>query len=184
MQTMPTRTRTSLLIGGVAVLVVLVGLALFAVNQRNQNQVGGTDLLEQVAEPENGTPLNAGSASNTPATTTPATNTPAAAGTAADTQTDAGQTRSAAGESTSGGTEAATGTGDGTTPAMRTFNAVPEVHIVQPNETLYEISEKYYNTHIYAGDIEALNGLEDPNQIFVGMELKLPQPSELPGYSR
>lgn len=182
MQTMPTRTRTSLLIGGLAVLVVLVGLALFAVNQRSQDQVGGPDPLEQVAEPENGTPLNAGAAdtgsSTNTATTTPATNTPANAGTAAN------NTQNAAGGSSTGGTEAASGTGDATTPAMRTFNAVPAVHVVQPNETLYEISEKYYNTHIYAGDIEALNGLEDPNQIFVGMELKLPQPSELAGYSR
>jgi len=174
MQTMPTRTRTSLLIGGVAVLVVLIGLALFTVSQRNQDQVGGADTLEQVAEPENGTPLNAGAGTNTaPVGTTPRT--------AADAEADPALAQNA---DAAGGNEAASDTGDRTTPAMTTFNAVPAVHIVQPNETLYEISEKYYNTHIYAGDIEALNGLEDPNQIFVGMELKLPQPSELAGYSR
>ena len=174
MQTMPTRTRTSLLIGGVAVLVVLIGLALFTVSQRNQDQVGGADTLEQVAEPENGTPLNAGAGTNTaPVGTTPRT--------AADAEADPALAQNA---DAAGGNEAASDTGDRTTPAMTTFNAVPAVHIVQPNETLYEISEKYYNTHIYAGDIEALNGLEDPNEIFVGMELKLPQPSELAGYSR
>jgi len=178
MQTMSSKTRTSLVIGGVAVLVLALAVALFALTQRSQNQTGGTDALEQLAEPENGTPLNTEAATNTQTTTGSAPNT----ATTADTQ-GAGETRDVAGESTTDGS-GATLDGDETAPAMTTFEAVPAVHIVQPNETLYEISQKYYNTHIYAGDIEALNGLEDPNKIYAGMELKLPQPSELPGYSR
>ena len=171
MQTMTSRTRTSLVIGGVAALVLIVSLALFAWAQRSQGPAESTNPLEQLAEPENGTPLTANPASGP----TKAAN-PADAG--------AGTSQQAAGTAPAEGSNATAGTGDEATPAMTTLEAVPAVHIVQPNETLYEISQKYYNTHIYAGDIEALNGLENPDQIFAGMELKLPQPSELPGYGR
>ena len=169
MQTMPTRTRTSLVIGAVAALVLVVSLALYAVNQRAQNQPDPTNPLAEIAEPENGTPLNANSAAN------------AAPNTGAQANPD--EVNAAAGETpvTGGETEV---NADAASPAMTTLEAVPATHIVQPNETLYDISEKYYNTHIYAGDIEALNGLEDPNQITVGMELKLPQPSELAGFGQ
>ncbi len=164
MQTMPSKTRTSLVIGGVAALVLIISLALVALNQRAQTPAESTNPLEQLAEPENGTPL---------------TGAPASDPTVAANPTEAGAAPME-------GDEAAIGAGaeDGSAPAMTTLEAVPAVHIVQPNETLYEISQKYYNTHIYAGDIEALNGLEDPDQIFAGMELKLPQPSELAGYDR
>nr|PZN70358.1 MAG: hypothetical protein DIU55_11620 [Bacillota bacterium] len=167
MQTMTSKARTSLIIAGVAALVLLVSLAIFAVTQRAQSPAEGNNPLEQLAEPENGTPLS---------TSPRAVANPTEAG--------AGTSQQAAGGDRAQGSSTATEAEDGTEPAITTLEAVPAVHIVQPNETLYEISQKYYNTHIYAGDIEALNGLEDPNKIYAGMELKLPQPSELPGYGR
>lgn len=169
MQTMTSKTRTSLVIGGVAALVLIVSLAVFAWAQRAQDPAETANPLEQVAEPENGTPLGADPVSDPTTAMNPS---------------DAGAGTTPQAATPVDGSETAVGTEDGATPAMTTHEAVPAVHIVQPNETLYEISEKYYNTHIYAGDIEALNGLENPDQIYAGMELKLPQPSELPGYGQ
>ncbi|BAD39725.1 LysM peptidoglycan-binding domain-containing protein [Symbiobacterium thermophilum] len=171
MQTMTSKTRTSLVIGGVAALVLVISLAIYAVTQRSQSPAESTNPLEQIAEPENGTPLSTSPTSNPSATANPS-------------EAGTGTSQQAAGTAPADGSDAAAGTEDGTTPAMTRLEAVPAIHIVQPNETLYEISQKYYNTHIYAGDIEALNGLENPDQIYAGMELRLPQPSELPGYGQ
>jgi len=56
---------------------------------------------------------------------------------------------------------------------------VPATHVVAAGETLRDISLKYYGDPVYAGDIEALNQLEDPNQIMVGQILQLPRPEDL-----
>lgn len=169
MQTMPSKSRTSMLIGGIAALVVVVGVAIFVVSQRAQNEVGeNADPLVNVAEPENGNAMGTAPAANNSASTTPANSTASTP----DTATAAPVTNEATGE---------TATAEDAAPALVTLGAVPSVHVVQPNETLYDISMKYYKTHIYAGDIESLNGLEDPDQIVAGMELKLPQPADLAG---
>lgn len=173
MQTMPSKTRTSMLIGGIAALVLVVGVAIFVVGQRAQNEVGEpNDSLVNVAEPENGNALGTSPAATSPTTNTPANNTASST----DSTTAAPATNAAADENTAVGTP-----DDSAAPALVTLGAVPSVHVVQPDETLYDISMKYYKTHIYAGDIESLNGLEDPDQIEAGMELKLPQPAELAG---
>lgn len=65
------------------------------------------------------------------------------------------------------------------TAAPQASSEVPEFHVVSADETLSSISRKYYNSHIYAGDIEALNQLENPNHLLVGQKLTLPRPQEL-----
>lgn len=57
---------------------------------------------------------------------------------------------------------------------------VPMEHVVAQGETLMSISEKYYGSKLYAGDIEELNKLENPNSLKVGDRLKLPRREELP----
>lgn len=65
-------------------------------------------------------------------------------------------------------------------PAVKeTAVDVPQFHVVAVGETLSEISRKYYNTHIYAGDIEVLNELTEPDRLVVGQRLTLPRPESL-----
>lgn len=69
---------------------------------------------------------------------------------------------------------------DPTTLGVESTADIPEFHVVALGDTLSEISRKYYNTHIYAGDIEVLNGLtENPNHLEVGQRLMLPRPEAL-----
>jgi nucleoid-associated protein YgaU len=58
-------------------------------------------------------------------------------------------------------------------------STVPESHVVKPNETLREIAKHYYNDPMYSADIEALNHLDNPNQIKAGDTLMLPRPADL-----
>ncbi len=165
MQTMPTKNRTSLLLAGLGLLVV-VGVAA-AVSLNNRAQEGpAPDPLSAVAEPENGTALiqvpetMADAAEPNPATEA--------------------VTELQAAPATDLGTENAEPIALG---QVTTFE-VPETHVVRPNETLYSISMKYYHDEQYAGDIEELNALSDPNKIEVGRELLLPRPETLPGLSQ
>jgi 5'-nucleotidase/UDP-sugar diphosphatase len=75
--------------------------------------------------------------------------------------------------------ETATGTETGSETATTAPGTVPEYHTVAAGDTLYDISRRYYNTHIYAGDIEALNHLENPDHLPVGQQLKLPRLEDL-----
>ncbi len=66
-----------------------------------------------------------------------------------------------------------------TTAPVAPAAAVPATHVVVDGETLSSISRSYYGTNIYAGDIEALNELEDPNLIHTGQMLQLPKVEDL-----
>lgn len=170
MQTMPSKNRPSLAVAGVAVLVLVVGLIAYGVNQRTKQETKENDTLTQIAAPENGTaaPRNVSDALTGEATTPMnAQGTPKTDGSMATTPT-----------SEMAGGEPMT---DKSTPALNVLGPVPATHMVAPGDTLYTISMKYYNSHIYAGDIEALNALDDPDTIVVGTELKLPRPEDLMG---
>lgn len=166
MQTMPSKNRTSVAVTGIALLVLVIGLIVYGVNQRTKQEVGELDPMTQLAEPENGIAMEPAPVENAAATAPDA-----GSAAIADPVTDA--TAMTAPETNA---EAA---GQETAPALIMMGSVPETHLVQPGETLYSISMNYYNDKIYAGDIEELNGLADPNQIQAGMELKLPRPENL-----
>ena len=59
------------------------------------------------------------------------------------------------------------------------FAKAQHVHTVQKNETLSAIAQKY---GISASSIQAINGIRDPNLLFVGKKLKIPNgsTSEIP----
>jgi len=75
----------------------------------------------------------------------------------------------------------------GATPAARAGASqtakipavVPASHVVAEGETLSSISRSYYGSNVYAGDIEALNELEDPNLLHAGQMLMLPKVEDL-----
>jgi nucleoid-associated protein YgaU len=166
MQTMPSKNRSSMMLTGIALLVLVVGLIAYGLNSRAKHEAKPADPMAEVAEPENGIAAQPGAKvdgagptpdAGTTAHAAPAANTPAV---------------------TAEATAEAKSRGEATT-ALTALGSVPETHVVQPGETLYSISMKYYNNQIYAGDIEELNGISDPNRIQVGMELKLPRPEEL-----
>lgn len=167
MQTMPSKNRPSLAVAGVAVLVLVVGLIAYGVNQRTKQETKENDTLAQLASPENGsaTPRNMTEATPGQAMTNPMT---APGTTVANNPPVTGAKPEMAGAET-----------DKSAPALNVLGPVPATHMVAPGDTLYTISMKYYKSHIYAGDIEALNALEDPDTIVVGTELKLPRPEAL-----
>lgn len=49
-----------------------------------------------------------------------------------------------------------------------------DVHIVQSGENLYRISLKYYQSGEYVEALAKYNGLDNPDQIYVGLQLKIP----------
>lgn len=69
-----------------------------------------------------------------------------------------------------------------TVPVMS--DDLPDFHVVRSGETLSEISRHYYGSHIYAGDIERLNQLANPNHLLVGQRLQLPAPESIPAFGR
>lgn len=165
MQTMPSKKNTTTLVTGAAVLVLVVGLIAYGINQNAKNEVQTPDPMAEVAAPENGNAAQPGSTLNAGAATpdsgitqqagaVPVTETPSATAVEVEDQ-------------------------PASSPALNTVGAVPDTHVVQPNETLRSIAKMYYNDPVYAGDIEQLNGITDPNQIMVGQELQLPRPEAL-----
>lgn len=170
MQTMPSKNRTSMMVTGVALLVMVVGLIAYGLNQRAKTEVPENDPMANLAQPENGNATQPGMKFDA-AGPTPDQGMTEAAEASSDTESPAAAAMTADSARQTTPMEA--------TPAMITLGTVPETHVVQPNETLYSISMKYYNDKIYAGDIEQLNGLDDPNMIMAGTELKLPRPADL-----
>ncbi len=61
-------------------------------------------------------------------------------------------------------------------PAGVSASSPERVHVVQPGETLYRIALRYGTT---VERLMALNGLNNPNRIFVGQVLRIPE--EAPG---
>lgn len=59
------------------------------------------------------------------------------------------------------------------TPATSTA-ALPTVHIVKTGETLWSISEKYYNSGYNWTDIAKANNIASPDLIFGGTKLTIP----------
>ena len=57
----------------------------------------------------------------------------------------------------------------GQTPTVPEEN--PDVYVVQENDTLYGIAVRF---DVELGDLISLNGLSDPNDIWIGQELRIP----------
>lgn len=171
MQTMPSKNRTQMVITGAALLVLVIGLIVYGVGQRTREEAREIDPMVGLAEPENGIAVEPEEAINAAAPVSEMGTVEAAEATDATALTAAGTTAEASGQAEA-------------TPALTTLGTMPETHVVQPGETLYDISMKYYATHIYAGDIEQLNNLPNPDQIQAGMELTLPRPEDLMAVGR
>lgn len=166
MQTMPSKNRTSMAVAGIALLALVVGLIAYGVNQRNKQEIAEIDPMTELAEPENGNLATPAAEAETASTPIGGALVEAAPATEEAAMTAAPE-------------ESAELTGQETTSALATLEAVPETHVVQPGETLSTISMKYYNNHVYAGDIEQLNDISDPDMIQPGQELALPRPDSL-----
>ena len=54
------------------------------------------------------------------------------------------------------------------------FATAERVHVVQKNETLSAIAQKYGTS---TSAIQAINGISNPNLLFVGKKLKIPSGS-------
>jgi LysM repeat protein len=78
-------------------------------------------------------------------------------------------------EATEAAQEPATATPEATPAGTPT--AIPDVHTVQPGETLTGIARRYGLT---LGALQALNGIDDENAIYVGQELALLAPTPEP----
>jgi len=152
MQPMPAKNRTAVLLG-VALLALIVGsVAVWSSRQNAQDRLTDLDDL-----PAYEAPINAGTAPiNTGGLPITSPTTPL---------------------------DTATEVFTGTTPLIpiTARPTVPDFHVVTAGENLSDISRMYYNDHIYAGDIEALNDIEDANHIMVGQELRLPTWDALDG---
>lgn len=155
MQPMPAKTRTAMVVG-ILVLAVAVGSIAFWSTRRNAAQSAPDPYTMTTTDPTADLFTMPGEPTRT-----------------ATLPTEAGQ---AASDPNAAGTAAAATSAIPTTTPAR----VPAEHVVAPGDTLSSISRTYYATPIYAGDIEALNQLTDPDLLKVGDVLKLPQPESLP----
>lgn len=170
MQTMPEKNRRLVTIGAILVGAVVLGALTFvAFNRNGENpaaQNGPSTVANTGANADAGAPVNS--------ITSPATQLdPALEDEAADAA--AGENAAAVPQENQGETADTAGASDAVSGSL----TVPATHVVAPGETLRDISQKYYGDPVYAGDIEALNQLEDPNQIMVGQILELPRPEDL-----
>lgn len=52
---------------------------------------------------------------------------------------------------------------------------IPEYYTVQPGDNLLMISYQFYSTKEKVEDIQALNGIDNPDKIYVGQRILLPQ---------
>lgn len=161
MQTMPSKNRMAIAISGIALLVVAGALVIWGVGQNAKESPKDNlaELGEQIDAAQGG--LN------------PSSQAAANQGSSLD-MGSGGKTVDADGDKST-----TTAGGETDKGSLSTMSSVPLTHVVGLNETLYEISTRYYKTHVYAGDIEALNGIEDPNHLEVGQSLMLPRPEEL-----
>ena len=76
---------------------------------------------------------------------------------------------------TPGTTETPTPSPTPTPAATPTPTPAPQTYTVQPGDTLLAIAERF---GITVEDLQARNQLDDPNSIFAGQKLQLPQPGE------
>ncbi len=171
MQTQPPKNRTLVGAGAILLALVIAGIALWSGGDKTPNVAGQEDTLPVVEDQVDGdlvageeaTPVNAGT-DELPKYSF-----------------EDRDLNGATGESDQTGlTDDA---GDETEPTIAPdLGDVPEFHVVRPGETLAGISRNYYGTEAFYGDIESLNNLADPDNIYVGQELQLPRPEDLPGY--
>ncbi len=54
-------------------------------------------------------------------------------------------------------------------------NVLPETYVIQQGDSLINISKKFYGTTSMQQRIMELNGIDDPNKIYFGMVIKLPE---------
>ena len=70
--------------------------------------------------------------------------------------------------------------GTNITPAANTAtNTVPATYTVKEHDTLRSIAQHFYNNPDYSAYIEVANEMDDPNDIKVGQELKMPSMEEI-----
>ena len=159
MQPMTAKNRTAALVG-VALLALMVGgFGLWSARK----SVGTKPGADTVA-------INDGAA--TAASTTPQTGMPQTATTSPATGTGATVTPS---------TPSSLAPDDAAGAATK----LPTTYVVHPGDTLSIISQKFYNSDKYYGDIEAANELEDANHLMVGQTLTIPdvaQPAAAQGH--
>lgn len=149
MQTMPKQTRTAVAVGAALLALVVGAFAFWSGGSTNETQSVQDDVNEVPGYTVSDT------APTDAVTADPATQ-PADASAPADTSAS-----------------------EGTVQAGTAVTTIPETHTVKAGESLYDISRTYYNTHLYAADIEMANNLDNPDAIYEGMELKLPRKEEL-----
>lgn len=156
MSMMPSKNRSIML--GVAALALAVMVGFWATRNNAEPQ-------QQAADPD-----AANVAGNTNTNTNTDSSTPLDAAAPVSTDTTTGTSNLGAGEQD-----------ETATPVM---GNVPESHEVKAGETLSSIAQQYYGNSAYAGDIEALNDLENPDRLEVGQKLMLPRPEALPALAR
>ncbi|HLN64939.1 MAG TPA: LysM peptidoglycan-binding domain-containing protein [Symbiobacteriaceae bacterium] len=69
--------------------------------------------------------------------------------------------------------------GTNMTPAASAETQIPATYTVKEHDTLRSIAQQIYNNPDYSAYIEAANEMDDPNDIKVGQELKLPTTDEI-----
>lgn len=78
--------------------------------------------------------------------------------------------------STGSGTTTETTDGGTTSQSTPAEDLAPVFYTVQEGDTLTQISWRFFGNGAYVEEIMALNGLTDPDTIYYGKELQLPQP--------
>lgn len=170
MQTMPEKNRRLVTIGAILVGVVVLGALTFAAFNRS----GGNSTVQESPSTVADTGADADAGAPVSSVTSPITQLdPAVEDETADAA--GGENTAAVPQENEGETTDLANAGDAASGGL----TVPATHVVAAGETLRDISLKYYGDPVYAGDIEALNQLEDPNMIMVGQILQLPRPEDL-----
>lgn len=95
-------------------------------------------------------------------------------------ETNLGGTESPAAAATAESEELAQpASGTNMTPAASADTQIPATYTVKEHDTLRSIAQQFYNNPDYSAYIETANEMDDPNDIKVGQELKMPTKEEI-----